>query len=251
MHGSPWLMRSPGPAGRIQLFCFPYAGGSASAFMHWQAHLPREVELIGVQLPGRGSRMPEPPFVDIDRLLDELVPAIRTAARSPFAMFGHSLGGTLAFEVALRLRREAATEPSCLFLSACGAPHLRTKRPALHLLDDDALIEALRDYNGTPPDALAHRELMELLLPAIRADFALLASHRPREEAPLALPITALAGIHDPHVSTAQAEGWRECTSEAFSVRHFEGDHFFLQARTQEVVQCVAHLLLRQPEAVR
>lgn len=236
MHGTPWLIRLPGGPRRLQLFCFPYAGGSASGFLPWQTRLAPATEVCAVQLPGRGPRISEPPMQDLEGLLDALASVISQFARAPFAFFGHSLGGLLAFELTRRLRRASLPMPQRLIVSATRAPRCRGTSRRLHELDDDALLQALGDYNGTPPEALAHRELMELLLPAIRADFALLHSYRYDAEAALAIPITVLAGRRDDHVPAESLHGWQECSSVPVRQHWFEGDHFFVQTDIDAVM---------------
>jgi surfactin synthase thioesterase subunit len=239
----PLSGRAGGTAGKVRLFCFPYAGGSATAFAPWAAHLPAWVDLVGVQLPGRGGRLAEPAYTDIEALLDALVPVIEAEGRMRCAFFGHSLGGLLAFGLARRLRRRGAAMPLHLFVSASGAPQLHRTAPSLHLLDDEALLSALREYNGTPQEAPANRELMSLLLPAIRADFALRAGYHHQEEPPLAVPITVFAGTRDPHVSPEQAHGWGDCTTAPFAWRHFDGDHFILHSHAASMAECITAAL--------
>lgn len=242
--------RPCGAAGQVRLLCFPYAGGSATAFAPWTAHLPAWIDLVGVQLPGRGARLVEPPYTDIEALLDALLAVIEAECRAPCAFFGHSLGGLLAFGLTQRLRRRGLPLPVHLFVSGSSAPHLRAAMQPLHLLDDDALLAALRGYNGTPPEALAHRELMSLLLPAIRADFALRAGYRHQEEPPLHTPITVFAGRHDPHVSPEQTLGWRDCTTGPCTRRHFDGDHFFLHAHSASIARSITVALTDASTAV-
>lgn len=232
-------MRLPAGPRRLQLFCFPYAGGSASGFLPWRTGLAADVELCAVQLPGRGARLAEPPLRDLDGLLAALASVIREQARPPFAFFGHSLGALVAFELTRRLRRARLPMPERLIVSAASAPPCRGPSRRLHELDDDALLQALRDYNGSPPEALAHRELMELLLPAIRADFALLHDYRYGAEAALNLPITVLAGRRDTHVPAGSLEGWQECSTVPVRQRWFEGDHFFLHTEIHSVLTVV------------
>jgi surfactin synthase thioesterase subunit len=246
MHPNPWLTRWPGDGGRrTQLFCFPYSGGSASGFLQWQASLSPEVEVCALQLPGRGPRLAETPLRDLDRLLDCLVEVVGEHAQAPFSFFGHSLGGLVAFELARRCRRRQLPLPERLIVSASTAPPSRREPRRLHEFDDDALIEALRDYNGTPPEALAHRELMQLLLPAIRADFAMLAGYRYQAEPPLPLPITVLAGRRDKHVPPEALDRWQDCSSLPCRQHWFEGDHFFLNMEAKAVIACVKEELAR------
>ena len=248
MHATPWLIRLPGGPRAMQLFCFPCAGGAASGFLRWQSLLPPNIDGCAVQLPGRGARLCEAPLDDMATLIEALVVVIREHARAPFAFFGHSLGGLLAYELARRCRRLGLPLPQHLFVSASIAPPDRVAPRPLHLLGDHALIDALRDYNGTPPEALAHRELMELMLPAIRADFALLAGYRYEAEPPLPIPISVLAGTRDKHVTADQLAGWQDCTTLPCRQHWFEGDHFFPQAQAEAVIECLkAELIASRP----
>lgn len=242
MHSFPWLLRQSGSGRRIRLFCFSYAGGSAAPYLPWQAALPPEIEVCAVQLPGRGPRFAEAPIRSFPQLIETLAPIVTCVTREddlPFAFFGHSLGGLLAFELARHCQRFRLPMPEHLFVSASNAPQYRRTRRRLHELDDDALIDALKDYNGTPPAALAHRELMDLLLPAIRADFALVENYAYRQDMPLDIPITVLAGTNDKHVASKRLCRWQEETTEACHLHWFEGDHFFIHSHQRAVLDCI------------
>jgi medium-chain acyl-[acyl-carrier-protein] hydrolase len=168
-----------------------------------------------------------------------LAPIVASENDLPFAFFGHSLGGLLAFELARHCLRRHLPMPEHLFVSVSNAPQYRRIGRRLHELDDDALIEALRNYNGTPPAALANRELMSLLLPAVRADFALVEDYAYRHDLPLDIPITVLAGTGDKHVVSGRLCHWQKETSEACNLRWFEGDHFFIHSNRRAVLDCV------------
>ncbi|NHZ83272.1 alpha/beta fold hydrolase [Massilia sp. CCM 8695] len=239
MNGTPWLLRHAGNGRRFRLFCFSYAGGSAAPFLAWQASLPPSIEVCAVQLPGHGARFGEAPFHSLAQLVDALAPVIAREAGLPFAFFGHSLGGLLAFELARHCQRQRLAMPEHLFVSASSAPRQRRTKRHLHGLDDEALIAALGDYNGTPPAILADRELMALLLPAIRADFAMVETYAYRDDAPLDIPITVLAGTNDSHVAAQHLPCWQKETSDVCQLRWFEGDHFFIHNRQQEVIDCI------------
>jgi surfactin synthase thioesterase subunit len=238
MHTSSWFIRQPGNRPRFRLFCFANAGGSAAPYLAWQTALP-EIEVCAVQLPGRGPRLAEAPIRSFAQLVETLAALIAREDDLPFAFFGHSLGGLLAFELARHLRRYHFAPPEHVFVSASNPPQCRPPGKRLHELDDDALIEALREYNGTPPDALADRELMALLLPAIRADFALVENYAYREDVPLDIALTVLAGTRDKHLVADRLCRWQAETSEACTLRWFEGDHFFLHAQQQAVLECI------------
>lgn len=235
MKPSPWLVRQNGPARRLRLYCFPYAGGGATAFAGWQDALGPDVEVCTVQLPGRGARMGEAPMTSLQEVIRAAAHAISADARMPFAFFGHSLGALIAFEVSRFLMLHSMPVPVHLFASGCNAPQHRSASKNLHLLPDDELIEALRHYNGTPAEVLANRVLMELVLPPLRADFSLVASYCYRPGLRLHVPLTVIAGKQDDHIDPLQVDGWSKETAAPFQVHWLEGDHFFINAQRDAV----------------
>lgn len=239
-----WLVRAAGGlAPRLRLYCFSYAGGSAAGFAKWQAALGPEVEVCAVELPGHGMRRSEAPMTSLQQVVESVAQVIARQGPLPFAFFGHSLGGLLAFETARYCMRHGLALPRHLFASGCSAPQHRSPSRNLHLLEDDALIEQLRDYNGTPAELLAHRELMALVLPLLRADFGLVENYAYRPSPRLPLPITVLAGTTDEHAKTEQVEGWRKETGASCQIEWFDGDHFFIQSHLDGVLACVAQAL--------
>jgi len=237
------LTRGPRTANpRLRLFLFPYAGGSAGVFREWPGHFGAGCELFGVQLAGRGPRLRERACSDAERLVHELADAVGAAAAGrPFSLLGHSLGAALAYRVARELARRGAAEPDCLFLGARKAPHLPATRGEVASLDDRAFIAHLRSLQGTPKALLEDAGLMSLLLPTLRADFALL-DHWQREAAvpgapaPLRQPIYALAGRHDAHCRPVDAAAWAAYTSGAFELSDYAGGHFFIHSHQDQVI---------------
>ena len=250
MSRNPWLIAGRGghPAA-LRLFCFPYAGGSASVFHSWRAALAPDIDVIAVQMPGRAERLLEEMPTRIEPLVEALAEAIVPCAGRRFAFFGHSLGGLVAFELARVLQRRGAAQPERVIVSGCDAPRHRKAERALHRLDDAAFVEVLRDYKGTPPEILANRELMRLLLPAVRADFEISESYVPLHDAPLDRPLTVLAGVHDERDSDAAVEGWAQETRAGCDVHWFDGDHFFINPHREAVLDCLRRTLA--PRAVR
>jgi medium-chain acyl-[acyl-carrier-protein] hydrolase len=238
-----WLVRKPAPQAKLRLYCFAYAGGSAHQFLPWQAALGPDIEVAAFQLPGRGPRLAEPPIAAMAPLLDALAARLAaqldSPARLPFAFFGHSLGGLLAFELARLCQRRGMAMPERIVVSACNAPRGRPAPRMLHRLDDAGLVDALRDYNGTPPAALADPELMALLLPAIRADFALVENYQYLPGPLLDVPLTVLAGRADRHVQADRLPRWREETHGAHALHTFDGGHFFIHEQQRAVVDCI------------
>ena len=239
----------PNPQARLRLFCFPYAGGAASLFRTWSEELPAGVEVCPVQLPGRESRFREARYTRLMPLVHALGDVIQPYLTLPFAFFGHSMGALISFELARYLRRQNAPMPGRLFVSAHRAPHLPDPKAPIYNLPDSQFLEELRLLNGMPREVLENAELMELMLPLLRADFAIAETYAYTEDAPLACPISAFGGLADSEVSSEEVAAWRAQTLGNFTVRMLPGDHFFLfkqrstllQAISEEAAQMLAH----------
>ena len=234
---TPWILGPPpdregggGETPPLRLFCFPYAGGGASVFHGWQAALPAGVTVCPVQPPGRENRLREPAFTAMGPLVEAAATALRPHLRPPFALFGHSLGALVAFELARWLRREGMTAPACLFASGCRAPQLQRppERPA-HRLPRADFIAELRRFKGTPEAVLDNAELLEVLLPVLLADFAAAETYRYTEEGPLETPITVFGGAEDERVDDDGLAAWAARTAGAFRLHRLRGGHFFLR----------------------
>jgi medium-chain acyl-[acyl-carrier-protein] hydrolase len=239
-----WIAcREPRPQARLRLFCFPYAGSGASVFRTWPRGLPTDVEVCPVQLPGRGTRLMERPFSRLAPLVQALAQALFPLLDKPFAFFGHSLGALVGFEVARELRRQYDVYPVRLFVSSGHAPQIPRRGLPIHALPEREFLEELHSLNGTPIELLAHRELMEIMLPILRADFALYEDYVYVPDFPLNCPIMAFGGLEDRKVSHRDLEAWRDQTRVAFSLRMFPGDHFFLNATASPLLQVLSREL--------
>lgn len=226
---NPWLVcRKPNPQASLRLFCFPYSGAGASIFYAWPSYLPPIIEVCPVQPPGRENRLMEPPFTELQPLVKATSEALLPHLDKPFAFFGHSLGALVSFELARLLRRKHGLRPVHLFVSSHTAPQIPDDEPPIHTLPRAAFMEKIRSLNGMSPEILTSDELMELLLPILRADFAICETYTYEDDEPLSCPISALGGLRDNHVSQADLDAWRVQTQHTFSVRMFPGDHFYL-----------------------
>src|SRR5438128_8987281 len=159
------------PTARMRLFCFPFGGGGASTFGKWPTILPTTVEVCPVQLPGREERYGEPAYTDLVQLARVIVPEIQPYLDKPFAFYGHSMGALIAFEVARALRESGLPQPEILFVAAYQSPDAPMQRKGLSCLPDQEFIAELRRLEGTPEEALNNLELMDFLMPTMRADF--------------------------------------------------------------------------------
>jgi medium-chain acyl-[acyl-carrier-protein] hydrolase len=244
---SVWInCQKPNPAADMRLFCFPYAGGGAGVFREWPKQLPATVEVCAVKLPGRGTRLHEPAYTSLPPLVEAIAEGLAPHLRDkPFAFFGHSMGALVGFELARLLRGRGEPSPAHLFVSGSRAPHLPTPRPHIYALPEAELIEELRRLGGTPREVLEHPELMQLMLPIIRADFSVCQTYAHREGPPLDCPVTAFGGLQDEDIEREHVAAWRRQTTSTFSARMLPGDHFFLHTAQPQLLTAVAGELYR------
>lgn len=237
----PALRRRPGA--RLQLFCFPFAGGGASAFRSWQDHLPPWVEPWALEYPGHETRFRESPVAVGTELAALIAEQISAAADLPFAFFGHSMGSLLAFETTRQLRRHYGLAPACLFVSGFSAPQLPPIRPPVRNLPEAAFREELRRYGGTPDEILADESWMQLLSPLLRCDLGLCETHVHTEQPGLGVPIVAFGGEEDPTVGWDRLLAWADQTNAGFRAHFFPGHHFFIKASSPRVCKLMAQTL--------
>ncbi|HVY14527.1 MAG TPA: alpha/beta fold hydrolase [Rhodopila sp.] len=214
----------------VKLFCIPHAGGGASAYRGWADALAPHVAVQILQLRGRESRFREPPQTELEDVLADLLDVVAPEARHPFALFGHSMGGLLAFELAHRLRRLTGRTPVHLFVSACRAPNrAQIAEPISTLPQPDFVAEVMRRYGGIPAAILADKGFMAAILPAMRADFGILERYQVAERSPLDCPVSVFGGLHDKATPRPALEDWRQHTTGGCSLQMLEGEHFYLQ----------------------
>ena len=248
---SRWLVNDPGrPDAELRLFCLSYAGGSASVYHRWRTLVPAYLDVAAVELPGRGRRLGEPAFHRLSPLVRAMATALEPALDRPFALFGHSMGGLLAFELARTLRERGLPAPVHLFVSAAAAPALPRGRPQVHSAPDEELKSELRYLNGTPPEVLEDAELMALTLPILRADYSVLENYEYRLARKLDLPITVFGGDADHTVARSSLAAWRDETSARTTLQLVRGDHFFVRGAAPQVVRGVVRALEPQRSRV-
>ncbi|WP_415947314.1 thioesterase II family protein [Streptomyces sp. KLOTTS4A1] len=217
---------------RARLVCFPHAGGAASFFRDWPRHLAPDVEVLAVRYPGREDRIAETPARSMAELAGPVAEAIGTLSARPTAFFGHSMGASVAYETAVRLR--ATGLPGLLLVSGRAAPH---RLPDFRVRDDEALIADVRRRGGPLAGALDHPDLLDLVLPSLRADYRLLEDYRAEAVAHrLGIPVAAFHGDADPDVPADAVHAWADVGSGTFTARAFPGDHFYLMPHARDLV---------------
>jgi medium-chain acyl-[acyl-carrier-protein] hydrolase len=241
---SPWIhCLQPNHLAKMRLFCFPYAGGSASIFRNWS--ISNTIEICAVQLPGRETRFREPAFKRLNLLIPVLSQALLPLLDRPFAFFGHSMGGLVSFEVARYLRYHYELNPLQLIVSGAKAPQLPDLEPPIHTLPQAEFIQEIQRLNGTPIEVLHNAELMELVLPTLRADFELIETYQYYPAPRLSCPIAVFGGSDDPKVQFDDLKAWQDQTIADFLVQILSGDHFFLNTQRSQLLHSISDILNR------
>ncbi|MEZ0492065.1 thioesterase II family protein [Kineococcus sp. TBRC 1896] len=247
---NPWVRRWTRESGppALQLVCFAHAGGGAGSFRGWAPLLPPSVELLAVQYPGREDRSGEEFARTVEDLVGDVTAALLPVLRTPYVVFGHSMGALLAHDVTHALVAAGAPVPHHLVVSGRRPPQ-DDLGGRLHLGDDEDLVAEVVRLGGTSPEVLADEGFRRLVLGYVRADYRLVETYVPRRRVPLTCPVTAYVGDADPEVTPQQAARWADVTAAGCDVRTFPGDHFYLVPQRRAVV---ADLLRRTaPDLVR
>lgn len=239
-----WVIcREPRPGARMRLFCFHHAGGSASTFAAWPNLLGNSIEMCAVQTPGRENLFTQPRHRNVNTLLTELLPRLKPWLDRPFAFFGHSLGGLVAFAAAHRIIEEARPPCELLMLSACLPPNAPRAGPGRAEAPEPELLDSMRKLGSASSSALENAELRALLLPVLRDDLAMAESFTCRHWSRLHLAIAAFGGVDDESVPPEKLELWRDYSGDGFTLRTFPGGHFYVEESRAALVRTIRERL--------
>jgi medium-chain acyl-[acyl-carrier-protein] hydrolase len=236
IQGSNFVVFRPRPAATFRLFCFPHAGGAPVTFFPWATQCSEEIEIVCLQYPGRAHRLREQSPTSVRQLVDGILWEIGDLSEKPFAFYGHSLGGVVAFELTRALRHLGRPGPRHLYIGAARPPQMVSSRPPIHMLPDGDFVAAV-NYGGIPAAIAADSGAMEMFLPGLRGDFIAYETYQFRPSDPLAIPITIFGGAQDTAVLPECLEGWGQHTEAAFDIKLLPGGHFFPPASTQALIR--------------
>jgi len=226
---------------RWRLFCFPFAGGGAAGYRTWHRTLPDDVDVVAIQLPGRDAHRRERPLDRIADMVRAARPVVEADSDLPYALFGHSMGALVAYELTVALEREGQSPPSHLFLSSRRPPDEQPDAPPIHALPDEEFLDLLQGrYGGVPEVVRREPDLLALLLPTLRADVAAIETYAPLTDRSVACPVRVYGGEHDRHPRPEQLPGWQRFADREVGVRLFPGDHFYLSAHQAELTADLA-----------
>lgn len=230
----------------IKLFCFPYAGGSSIVFNQWAQYLDKNIELIPIELAGRGSRINEALYKDVSELIDDVYNLVcKEINGSAYALFGHSMGGMISYQLGQKLKENNYPVPVHIFFAGLNAPHVeKLDDIKYHLLDEEEFKKEVIKLGGTPPEFFEYPELIEVFLPLLKNDFKLAETDIHNDEIhPLNCNITIMLG-KDEDLNAEQCDGWKKHTMKLCTIHYFEGGHFFLNDETKQVVRFINNTLL-------
>ncbi|SES46678.1 Surfactin synthase thioesterase subunit [Streptomyces sp. yr375] len=246
---SLWVRRyHQAPGSRVRLICFPHAGGSASYFNPVSAALSPAVEVAAIQYPGRQDRRAEPCVGDLRELAalvwEQLRPVLAERPEVPTALFGHSMGSIVAFEVARLMEREPGTGPLVLFASGRRAPAI-PHDDDISGRDEAGIVAEMRALGGTDSRVLADPELLEMVLPALRNDYRAVESYCSDADTRISAPVSVLVGDTDPRTSMEQAHAWSGHTSGTMEIHTYPGGHFYLEHNQAGVLGTIRDTLTK------
>jgi len=225
---------------KIKLFCFPYAGGSAVVYTKWKRLLEPFVELRPIELAGRGRRMNEPLYNNLDDVIEDVYHLIKhEITNAPYALFGHSMGALIAYELAQKIKDNGLPQPLHIFFSGRSAPHVRREdEKQYHLMEDDTFKKEVMELGGTPPEFFEHAELRNIFLPLLKKDFAIAETEITTHIRPFDHDITILVGKDD-DLTAEQCDGWKQHTKQICTIHYFEGGHFFLHNAMEQLTDLI------------
>ncbi len=236
-----------GKSPKATIFCMPYAGGSATVYSSWHELLPSDIRVCAIQTPGHFGRVSEPLITSLESLVEEITSAIVPYLNGEkYFFFGHSMGARVMFEVACLLDKRGCSLPQELFVSGARSPEIPRPKAPIHALPDNQFVYEISMVNGTPDDVLRNNELLELLLPILRADFKICETWENVITSKLSLPIRVFGGLNDKGVTLDCLDAWQRCSSLRISRHVFPGGHFFINENREKVLSIMARYVMDQ-----
>ncbi|SDD51037.1 Surfactin synthase thioesterase subunit [Paenibacillus sp. CF095] len=229
----------------MKLFCFPYAGGSATAYQKWNRFLSNSIELYPVELAGRGAMSRIPLYINFCDMVEEVFSRIQPhLMNGPYAFFGHSMGGRLSFELGQKIRELGMKGPETMFISGCGAPNFEYNRVKYHLLSNEEFKLEVVKLGGIPEEILLNTDIFDYYLPILRSDFRNLETFLPRYNYELLDSNFHLFHGDDDKIPLQAVDSWNRFTSRSYQMEVFSGGHFFINNYTEQITRIINDTLI-------
>ena len=226
----------------IQLFCLPFAGGSSVFYKDFSKYLPDSVKVVAIDLPGHGRKMAQPLLTNLHDMAGVVFQQMEKQLTEPYAIFGHSMGTLLAYLVSQRIVQANLLPPVHVFISGRSGPSIPTKEKNWHLLPTQEFLNNIIAYGGVPKQVAAEKELLDLFVPIMRADFQALTEYQHEAGAPLETPLTVLIGSEE-DITDAEALTWQQISTHPIALQRFSGGHFFLVVHLPEICALISRTL--------
>jgi surfactin synthase thioesterase subunit len=245
----PEIQKGRVPMRSTKLFCLPYAGGSATVYNKWVKFLDKSIELKPVELAGRGKRYSQPFYNDVNEAVDDILKTICSEIEdSDYAIFGHSMGNLLTYELLNKLENQGYKDPEHIFFSGRCPPHIIKKRQNLYLLPDEEFKECILSIGGTSEEIFESEELCNIFIPVLKADYRIVEEYvySPEHNYKFNCPITALSGNEDEGTSLKDMLEWEQHAIKGFNNLQFDGGHFFIHTQMQNVIEVINKALIHK-----
>ncbi|MBA4537129.1 thioesterase [Bacillus aquiflavi] len=224
---------------KVRLFCLPYAGGSSFIFSRWKTYLHPAIEIIPLELAGRGRRINEPLISNFEEMVNDIFKTIKNDLSDlPYIILGHSMGGLLAYELAYRILQSNSKMPILIILSGIEPPKLR-KRKVISTLPDEEFVKEVLSIGGTPKNIFANKEASDIFISILRADFKLVESYVAQDYKPLDVDLMIFNGERDYSTTFPRVKEWKKYTNKSCQMINFEGGHFFIHDHKKEVINAI------------
>ncbi|MCP3742352.1 thioesterase II family protein [Rossellomorea sp. BNER] len=238
--------------GKVKLFCIPFAGGSAVIYSKWKKWMAHSIEVNEVELAGRGRRMNEPLIENMEEMVEDIYDSIKNYITEPYSIFGHSMGGLLTYELCHKLQKEGYPAPVHVFVSGRKAPQLKARKKLIHSLPDQEFITEILKYDGMDKNIFENKELANIFLPILKADFKLIETYKFNPPFNLLKSnISVFHGMDDKTVDVEELSLWSEVTKKESKIYTFPGGHFFINEYPEQVVNKINETLSGLKEEVK
>ena len=227
---------------KINLFCLPFAGGSIYSYQSYLKYAPQQLNIIPLELPGRGRRFGEALLTNIHAVTDDIYQKIKHRLHEPYAIYGHSLGTLLGYLLTKKIIQEGQNPPEYLFFTGRASPSVALKEAPRYLLPRDAFFRKIAELGGTPAEMLDDEDMKDIFEPILRADFETVETYKYKQTSPFAIPVNIIIGDEE-DISLQEAWAWQDETEVPIEVAQMAGKHFFIFANAQEIVEVICHKL--------